>query len=214
MEKKSERFWSAIIFVGLLVFAALFIMRTEPLGLLRAAVENNLALGMAVFVLIEAASIVIVPVTTVLLIPVAADLFGAFATAVLSILGWGLGSVAAFVVARQFGLPVAERFVGKEKLDGYRKILDEGEQFWTIVLLRILFPVDVISYVLGLFSTLSVGKYSVATFMGISPFAFFYSYAGQALAMGRYGKAASLAAAAGLAFLAAWFVFKRMRKRR
>lgn len=209
MKKNTERFWGALIFAVLLVFAVAMILRAEPLSVLRGAVEDNIFWGMVIFVLIEAASIVVVPVTTLLLIPVAADLFGALATALLSILGWGIGSVAAFAVARHFGLPAVQRLIGKERLDKYRKALGERAQFWSVVLLRALFPVDVISYALGLFSTLSLKKYILATFIGISPFAFFYAYAGQALTMGRYGTFASLAALGALALAVIYWLWRR-----
>ena len=39
-------------------------------------------------------------------------------------------------------------------------------------------PVDILSYALGLFTTIKTWKYILATFIGVIPFAFIFSYAG------------------------------------
>jgi len=54
-------------------------------------------------------------------------------------------------------------------------------EFWWIVLLRAIIPVDALSYAIGLFSRVSLWKYSLATFIGMVPMAFIISYAGEAL---------------------------------
>jgi len=38
-------------------------------------------------------------------------------------------------------------------------------------------PVDVLSYTLGLFTSISFSRYLLATFIGVIPFAFFFAYA-------------------------------------
>lgn len=41
-------------------------------------------------------------------------------------------------------------------------------------------PVDILSYAIGLFASVSLRSYILATFMGITPFAFVFPYAARA----------------------------------
>ena len=42
--------------------------------------------------------------------------------------------------------------------------------------MRMVIPVDVLSYAIGLFSTMSLKSYTLATVIGITPFAFIFAY--------------------------------------
>ena len=44
--------------------------------------------------------------------------------------------------------------------------------------MRMILPVDVLSYLLGLFSKVDLKTYTLATFIGVIPFAFILSYIG------------------------------------
>ena len=59
-------------------------------------------------------------------------------------------------------------------------------EFMSVVLLRMVLPVDVLSYALGFFSDISLWRYTTATIIGIAPFAFIFAYAGDALTSGKY----------------------------
>jgi len=50
--------------------------------------------------------------------------------------------------------------------------------FWSVVLLRMALPVDVLSYGIGLFSKMSFSTYFWATLIGVVPFSFIYAYVG------------------------------------
>jgi len=45
--------------------------------------------------------------------------------------------------------------------------------------MRIVFPVDILSYALGLFSRMRTKSYMLATIIGITPFAFAWTYLGE-----------------------------------
>jgi hypothetical protein len=49
--------------------------------------------------------------------------------------------------------------------------------FWNIVLLRMVIPVDVLSYALGLFVPMPLSRYVLATAIGVSPFAIIFAFA-------------------------------------
>ena len=57
-------------------------------------------------------------------------------------------------------------------------MIPENNLFLTIIFFRMVVPVDGLSYFLGLFSKISFKSYTLATIIGITPFAFVFAYAG------------------------------------
>jgi uncharacterized membrane protein YdjX (TVP38/TMEM64 family) len=51
--------------------------------------------------------------------------------------------------------------------------------FWSVVMLRLVMPMDVISYVLGLFADMTWRRYVLATALGLTPSAFILTYIGK-----------------------------------
>lgn len=135
--------------------------------------------GMFIYVFVGILATVVAPMSAVPLIPIVVVLWGPFLTAVLSIIGWTVGSVIAFIIARYFGKPLVSKFVNLESVSKYEKSLGERYLFWDIVLLRIAVPVDILSYAIGLFSSMKIGSYTLATIIGVIPFAFIIPYASQ-----------------------------------
>jgi uncharacterized membrane protein YdjX (TVP38/TMEM64 family) len=135
--------------------------------------------GMVIYVLASIATIVLAPVATVPLIPIAAGLWGGFITGLLNILSWSIGAMIAFAIARMVGIRFVRRIVSLERLNRIEKSIPERGMFWTIVFLRMVIPVDILSYALGLFSRVRAGLYFWATLIGITPFAFILAYAGR-----------------------------------
>ncbi|MBI5004878.1 MAG: TVP38/TMEM64 family protein [Candidatus Lloydbacteria bacterium] len=133
--------------------------------------------GMIVYVAITIVAVVIAPVSTLPLLPVAVGLWGSLAAALLSVLGWTVGAVVAFFLARCFGRPVVHRFVDLHKVEQFEKALPEQHVFWSLVFLRMALPVDVLSYAVGLFTKIRFLTYFSSTLLGILPFAFIFSYA-------------------------------------
>jgi uncharacterized membrane protein YdjX (TVP38/TMEM64 family) len=135
--------------------------------------------GMVIYVLASIVTIVLAPVATIPLIPIAAGLWGGFVTGLLNILSWLIGAMIAFVIARAVGVKFVRRIVSLERLERIEKRIPEQGVFWTIVFLRMVVPVDILSYALGLFSRVKTGLYFWATLLGITPFAFVLAYAGR-----------------------------------
>ena len=77
------------------------------------------------------------------------------------------------------------------------------------MLLRILIPVDILSYALGLISAMPLSHYILATAIGITPFSFIWSYAGEAAFSQEYTNLAAIAGVALLILVAAVYFFKR-----
>jgi uncharacterized membrane protein YdjX (TVP38/TMEM64 family) len=135
-------------------------------------------LGMLFYVFITIIAIVIAPVSTLPLIPMATFMWGPFVSAVLSIVGWTLGSLIAFILARYYGVGLVEKFVSLKHIQKIEKTIPKENLFWSVVFLRMTIPVDVLSYALGLFSRISLKSYFVATLIGVTPFAFIFAYLG------------------------------------
>ena len=132
--------------------------------------------GMFVYVSLATISTVVAPINTLPLIPVATALWGGFISALLSITAWTLGAIIAFIIARRLGKPFIEKHYDLEKISRYEKLLGDKYVFWNIVALRIMIPVDILSYTIGLFTSIKLSTYSLATLIGVSPFAFLLAY--------------------------------------
>jgi len=134
--------------------------------------------GVLAYILINIISTVVAPISALPLIVVASNLWGWFWAGLLSILGWTIGSLIAFSIARKYGVPLVSKFVSLEKINRIEKRVPQSNLFMAVVFLRIVAPVDIISYALGLFSKISTGKYILATVIGITPFAFIFAFTG------------------------------------
>jgi uncharacterized membrane protein YdjX (TVP38/TMEM64 family) len=69
----------------------------------------------------------------------------------LSTIGLTLGSMAAFMLSRTFGMPFVDKFVKKETLDKYDYLLHHKGAFLVFLLFLIPgFPKDILCYIIGL----------------------------------------------------------------
>jgi len=180
-KQKSKVFVGALAILFYLGLFAVFYFWSSPLLYLRELTSSGTFLAPLSFIFLAFLAVVIAPLTVIPLIPVAGALFGPFLAAVYTILGWFLGSLVDFWLAREFGRPVLEKFVSLKSIEKYENYIPKEMEFWWVFLLRMIIPVDLLSYALGLFSRISSWKYSLATFFSIMPFAFVISYAGSAL---------------------------------
>jgi len=135
-------------------------------------------IGMLIYVLLNIFEVVIAPINILPAIAIASVLWGWFTAAILTIIGWTIGAYIAFSLARRFGVPLITRFIKLDKLHEYEKKVDEDHIFWSIIVLRIVLPADLLSYALGLFSKIKTRKYILATAIGVTPLAFILSYLG------------------------------------
>jgi len=186
---------------GALAGASVWAWGWRPEGL-ESWIADHAALGAGIYVGFVAASVVLLPFSSLPLLPLATQSYGVFWTAVLSALGWWLGCLIAFRIAR-FGRPYLEKVTPLHAVDRLEERIPHDVGFGGIVVLRILFPVDIVSYALGLLKALSFRTYALASLVGILPFAFVWSYAGGKLGSGQYVAFALIAAAAVAAALVA-----------
>jgi uncharacterized membrane protein YdjX (TVP38/TMEM64 family) len=136
-------------------------------------------LGIVAYIIAVILAIVVAPLTSIPFIPLVVGYYGVFWTVVLSVISWTIGSLAAFWIARRFGVPVVEKLVPiNEKRKIFYKNIPEKRLFWYLIFLRIIIPVDILSYMLGLFTNISWKIFAVTTFLGVIPAIAFLSLFG------------------------------------
>lgn len=172
---------ATLLLLGL-VLVTLWQLRWDVSGLEQWIAAHRL-LGIATYLLAVIASVVLLPLSSLPLLPAAARIFGVWQTAVLSIAGWWIGCLIAFQIAR-CGRPYLEKFTPLAPVDRLEQRIPKDISFVGIVILRMILPVDITSFALGLLKHLSFSTYAVASLIGITPFAFVWSYAGGALEKG------------------------------
>ena len=179
--KKSVKLklWS---FFGVFVIVFLFVLfsyfiQTE-LEFFEKLMVNGV-LGMMIYVLLKIIATVFAPVTVLPFIVVAVGLWGFWVAVFLTVVGWTIGSVIAFVLARRFGVPIIKKFIPLDDIYKFEERINVGNSFWSVILLRVIIPPDILSYSLGLFSKIDFWKYTLATFIGVIPGAVAFAYLGE-----------------------------------
>lgn len=143
---------------------------------LQGLIEGHELFGKFFYVLITIASVVAAPVNTLFLLPIATALWGPVTAALLSIVGWTIGGFFAYYIARRYGKPIVRRFVNLEKIDRIQHIIPKHNIFIWLVLARMTVSVDILSYALGLLLPIPYVTYTLATLIGVTPFAFIFAY--------------------------------------
>jgi len=172
-------------FFYLLVLAVIFILISYFVNENIAAIESvikgyHYIFGFFLYIFFSVLMTVIAPLSSVPLVPLASSLWGWEVAGILNVISWTIGAYIAFMIASKYGKPIVRKFVKLEKIEKLERKIPKEHIFWTVVFLRIIVPVDVLSYALGLFSSIRVGKYLLATVLGVLPFAFLFSFVGEA----------------------------------
>ena len=110
--------------------------------------------------------------------PIASDAWGVLYSASLAVIGWTLGSVIAFAIAKKYGKPLVQRIISLKQLEKTERLIPEGNIFFLIVFLTAIMPLDGLAYVLGLFTKIRIRTFTIATFIGLIPFCFMFAYLG------------------------------------
>ena len=174
--KEKDKAGLGIIIIILLFLLSVYIGQTNFLNINEFLDKG--VIGKLVYIFITIIATVIAPISALPLLPIVSNAWGWLTAAILSIIGWTIGSLIAFILARIYGVPLIKKFISLKNIEKWEKRIPEENIFWTIVFLRISVPVDILSYVLGLFSKIKTGKYILATIIGVAPFAFILSYVG------------------------------------
>jgi len=179
---KISKFKKIITPVVLIVaISAIFLVSSYFADIYSIEIQNSIgegSIGLLLFFLINILAVVLAPFTTLPLIPIASALWGWFLTGIFLIISWTIGSQIAFYLSRRFGRKLVVKFINIDKLNILESRIPKENVFWSLVLLRMIVPVDVLSYAVGLFSKIKNKLFISATFVGIIPFAFIFAYVG------------------------------------
>ncbi|MEX0930914.1 MAG: VTT domain-containing protein, partial [Candidatus Paceibacterota bacterium] len=202
-------------YLSLITFIAIGIVLAfwdAPLLYLTEMLSGMNFMSYVIYVLLLVSAVVFMPLTIMPIIPFAATLFGPFITVMLSIIGWTIGAVIAFLISRYAARPVLARFVSFEKLDAVTESMPHNAHFFIIILMRLSMPVDIVSYALGLSKNIKLFEYVLATAIGVSWFSFAFAYLGDALLTGNMLLIIKVAGASTLVFLGGWYLLNKALK--
>lgn len=175
LSEKTKAFFGFLIIIGLFVLSS-YLVRTN-IEFVENLIKNNF-LGMMVYILITIIAVVIAPISMMPLIPIASNLWGWFNAGLINLIGWTLGSFIVFFICRKYGVNLIKKFVSLKSINKFESKIPKENLFVDILLLRMIFPIDILSYILGLFSKVNFKIYSTATIIGLIPLAFIFSYLG------------------------------------
>ncbi len=167
---------ASLLIIGI-IFITISHLIQSNFNLIESYINHGLK-GMIIFVFFTITTVVIAPVSTIPLIPLAAQSWGWMNAALLTITGWGFGSTIAFFLGRRYGLKIIKKLIPIKKMQEFEKYIFKDNLFWSIVFLRVVLPVNLLSYYLGIFSKIDFKRYLLATLTGLIPLALLISYAG------------------------------------
>jgi uncharacterized membrane protein YdjX (TVP38/TMEM64 family) len=181
------------LLVGLLAGATLAVRTVAPELLdpraLRAFVLGFGSLAPVVFVLLQAAQVVVAPVPGQLVGLVGGYLFGPIRGTAFSLLGVALGSTVVFVLSRRYGRPYVERLIVPETVAEFDEFVDSaGLPGLFLVFLIPGLPDDAICFLAGL-TRIPIRRLVVVAVVGRAPGFLLVAVAGSDLATGRAGPA-------------------------
>lgn len=165
------------VFVLIVIFILVSYLVQENFEFFERLVAGNIW-GLVIYIFLNFVGIVVAPVTVIPLIVVITKIWGPVVASLASWVAWMLGSVVAFWIARRFGVPIVSRFIPMDELYKFEEKFSILNSFWGIVFLRMVIPVDILSYGLGLFSRVRFGKYFFASAIGLLPVTFIFGYLG------------------------------------
>jgi uncharacterized membrane protein YdjX (TVP38/TMEM64 family) len=167
--------------IELLVISLIFIVLTyfvqTNLNFFKNLIGKNIY-GILIYLLIIIIAIVIAPISSIPLIPLVSNIWGWKLAAAISIIGWTLGSIIAFLLARKYGVKIVKRLIPLKQIYFIESKIPEGNLFFAVIFLRMIIPVDILSYALGLFTKIKFWPYALATFIGVIPVTLILAYVG------------------------------------
>jgi uncharacterized membrane protein YdjX (TVP38/TMEM64 family) len=170
-----EYVWLAAI--GGILIAAVLLTRAHA-DAIETFIGRKPVWGFFLYILLNILDALIAPGATLPLIPVAVHVWGRVIAALITTIGWTAGSLIAFLIARRWGYPIVRKITSIERLRGMKRYIPE-DLFWSIVLLRLVLPMDLISYAVGLFTDIRGSKYMAATALGLLPSALLLAWLGK-----------------------------------
>ena len=162
--------WAIGLFTGGVLLAREFATPIQD------ALTANEHVGILVFVGTSVLAVLIPVLTNLPLVPLAVLAWGPWWTAVLLLSGWVVGAALAFALGRHAREWLLRHVPAVKRHADIDRLIHPQHRYWSLVLLRMTFPVDVLSHSLGLFSrSTTLTENVVSTAVGAAPFAVMFA---------------------------------------
>jgi len=166
---------TALGVVALFALAAWWAQASGPW--IQATLQGHAPSGMALFWLSSVTAVLLPMMTNLPLVPLATVAWGPWWTAALLLAGWTVGAALSFSVGRRAGGWLTRRMPSVQRHADIDRLIHPRHRMLSLVLLRMTFPVDVLSYALGLFSRrTTAAENAVATLIGAAPFSLVFAW--------------------------------------
>ena len=134
------------------------------------------AIGIGIFLASSILAVLLPLLSNLPLVPAAVVAWGAWWTAGLLLLGWIVGAALAFMLGRHARALTLRHFPSAQRHADIDRLIHPEHRLLSLVLLRMTFPVDVLSYSLGLFSrSTTLAENVLSTTLGAAPFAVLFA---------------------------------------
>jgi uncharacterized membrane protein YdjX (TVP38/TMEM64 family) len=161
----------------ILYLAVSYFVRANSTAIL-AFINQSYFMGALGFLILMIIDVVFLPIA-IPFIPASLNIYGIVPTILITTLGWTFGAVIAFFIARRYGMNVVRRFISQQGIEEIQDLMPSKNLFWTIIAFRILLPMDLGSYALGIFTRVKTKEYTLATLLGVIPSSIYLSFIGQ-----------------------------------
>ena len=167
---------NALILTVVLFIAASLVARSYESELV-SLLEGHGAEGIALYLVFILVTFVIAPIGgTLMTFPVVVVIWGPYVAALVTLVGWSLGTVLTYFLSRKYGRPLVERFVARASIERFGQALPKTT-FTSLVIAHAVFPGDFLGYVLGLVIRTPYWKYGLAAILGNIPYLIVLTFA-------------------------------------
>lgn len=195
-------FWATALFAAGLFAAREF---AEPA---RELLRSHALLGVLAFVASSAFAVLMPAASNLPLVPLAVLAWGPWWTALLLLAGWVIGAGASFTLGRRARGWILRRLPSVQRHADIDRLIHPERRLLSLALLRATFPVDVLSYALGMFSrSTTLAEVLASTALGAAPFALFFAWV--PVLDARLQLAVLAASALGFVFYVRWALRRR-----
>ncbi|MCI4427819.1 MAG: TVP38/TMEM64 family protein [Burkholderiales bacterium] len=158
------------------LFTAAVLLAREYSAPIQAVLQAHPRLAIVVFIVTSVVAVLVPFLTNLPLVPLAVLAWGPAWTASLLLSGWVAGAALSFVLGRYAGRFILRHFPSAKRHANIDRLIHPRHRLASLIMLRMTFPVDVLSYALGMFSrSTTLTENVVSTALGAAPFAVLFA---------------------------------------
>jgi len=159
-----------------LLFTAAVLLAREFSAPIQGVLHAHPRLAILVFIATSIVAVLVPLLTNLPLVPLAVLAWGPAWTALLLLGGWVAGAAISFMLGRHARPFILRHFPSATRHANIDRLIHSRHRLTSLILLRMTFPVDVLSYALGLFSrNTTLTENAVSTAVGAAPFALLFA---------------------------------------